>query len=161
VAGAQRYRVDDLPPSKVGAFMPIPTTTARSSAWGLVQVFGAPGTLAIPLDKPTDAYGTLSARGPGPNSTRGSDQMPSDVFFPNIYYASTANMGNTGAHRIGLARRRRAELPVPAISFTRFQRAVKYVMTAGSRYTQPWPRALQRYPTRRPYGDATTQPGKS
>jgi len=157
VAGAERYRVDDLPPSKVGAFMPIPTTTARSSAWGLVDVVGAPGTVAIPLGDSQAAYGVPSGcHAPGKNSGRGSDQMPQNVFFPVLYWASAKNMGNQGAHRIGMARRHRNELPVPAVSFTFVQRAAKIIVAKGSRFTQPWPRAFQRYPTRRPDGDPTT-----
>ena len=141
-----RYRVDDLPPTKVGAFMPLPTRQARSSAWGLVDVYGAPGTVGIPVDEPADCYGTLSAAGAGKNSTRGSDQSPNTI-LPVIYYPSTRNMGHQGTHRIGMARRRRAELPIPAIAFSRIAKAVKIVTRKGSRIAQPWPYAFQRYPT--------------
>lgn len=142
----QAYRVEDLPPGKAGAFMPVPGVTKNGATWGLVDVWGAPGTLGVPAPSPDGPLPALSSAGPGPNSGRGSDQSP-DVIFPILYVASPANMGPAKDARLGMTRRRRCELPVPAGNPTRLAQSQTLVTKKGGRVTQPWPQAFQRYPT--------------
>ena len=42
-----RYRVDDLP-AQAGAFTPFLTIMPFASSYGMVHVYGAPGTLEVP-----------------------------------------------------------------------------------------------------------------
>lgn len=143
----QRYRVDDLPTSggKAAAFMPVPAATKNGATWGSVDVWGSPGTSGVPAPSPNGPLPTLTNR-KGRDSGRPSDQVP-DVIFPILYVASPANMGPSVVPGIGMARRRRCELPVPAANPTRLAVSNTLKMTKGSRITQPWPRAFQRYPT--------------
>ena len=140
-----RYTVPDLPPSKAGAFMPLPTTDGEPSSYGLVEVWGAPGTLGVEAPNPDGSLPTVSAQR-GVNSSRPSDLAP-DVFFPILYVASTRNQGPEADGGIGMARRRFCELPVPAVNPTRIPTSDTLVTRKGSRTTQAWPRAFQRFPT--------------
>lgn len=140
-----RYRTDDLPPGKAGAFMPIPAVMARASAWGQVDVFGAPGTHAVEAKAICVAGSNTNQK--APNSARPSDVSP-DAILPTLYIPGTRNMGpEHGAPGIGMTRRRFAELPVPALGWTRLAQAIPLIVRKGGRVTQPWPRAFQRYPT--------------
>ena len=67
-----------------------------------------------------------------------------DVIFPAIYIASARNMGPSNF--VGMARRRFAELPVPAIDPNRLATVAQQVPKIGGRRTMAWPRAFQRFP---------------
>lgn len=141
-----RYLVPDLPPSKVGAFMPLPTMDGEGASNGRVVVVGAPGTVAVPAPKATGSLPTISAR-QGVNSARPSDVSPVDEFLPILYVAETTNQGPEADAGIGMWRRRFCELPVPAENPTRLATSDTLVTRKGSRVTQAWPRAFQRFPT--------------
>lgn len=141
-----RYLVPDLPPSKVGAFMPLPTMDGEGATYGRVSVVGAPGTQPVDAPKATGSLPTVSARR-GRDSARPSDVSPVDEFFPILYVAETANQGPEADGGIGMWRRRFCELPVPAVNPIRIPTSDTLVTRKGSRVTQAWPRAFQRFPT--------------
>lgn len=140
-----RYQTLDLPPSKAAGFMPIPAATNTAAGWGLVHILGAPGTLEVEAPSPDGSLPTISARA-GRDSARPSDVSP-DVAFPSIYVALATNMGPAADAGIGMWRRRFNELPVPALNPTRVATSDSLVTTKGSRVSQAWPRAFQRFPT--------------
>ena len=142
-----RYEVLDLPPGKVAAFTPIPTTDNEPATFADLAVFGAPGTLPVPAPNPGESMPSLSSQPHGKNSAQGSDIAP-DVFLPNLFLALvTRRMGPTGDAGIGMARRRRNELPVPALNPTRVPTSDSFVTSKGGRSSMAWPRAFQRFPT--------------
>lgn len=108
------YRVEGVPPRAMAACMPVPAQNPVASSFGLVKVFGAPGTLRVHSPRPqsTRGFGTLGV----PNSTVPVDYpQPSghapDFILPSIYVAApTPNYGreygNPGPN----------DIPVPAIS---------------------------------------------
>lgn len=140
------YRVDDLPPGKAGAFTPVPAGGKIGRTWGAVDVWGAPGNRAVPSPSPNSSLPSRTAQAKGPNTARPSDHAP-DVIMPILYVASPANMGPSADLGLGMARRRRNELPVPAQNPTRLAAARKLIVAKGRRSTLPWPGAFQRYPT--------------
>lgn len=139
-----RYRVLDLPPGGAGAFTPLPARNPVASSYGLVHVAGAPGTQPVPSPRPA-ATPSLTVVG-GINSAQGSSVAP-DWILPAIYVASAANMGPAGEANIGMARRRRNELPVRAIDPGRQPVPVWQRYPTGGR-PLPNPRAFQRWPVR-------------
>jgi hypothetical protein len=143
-----RYRVSDLPPVGVGAFTPIPSTTPAASSYGLVEVYGAPGTEPVYSPSPQHSRGLPSlTRQPPPDTAQDSDCAP-DYILPSIYIASAANMGPTADAGFGMARRRYCELPVPAVDPTRLPQVAQKVPPVGGRAAMAWPRAFQRFPNR-------------
>jgi len=143
-----RYRVSDLPPNGVGAFTPIASTTPAASSYGLVEVFGAPGTEAVPAPSPQHiGYLPSLTRSGGVNSAQGSDVAP-DVILPAIYVASAQNMGPEADAGMGMTRRRYNELPVPALDPTRIPQVAQSAPSIGGRFSMAWPRAFQRFPNR-------------
>lgn len=140
-----RYTVLDVPPSKVGAFAPLPAGNPVGSSYGLVAVYGAPGTLPVDAPNPDRSLPTVSARH-GIDSARPSDVAP-DVFFPILYVALADNQGPAADAGIGMWRRRFNELPIPARNPTRIPTSDSLVTKKGGRLTQAWPRAFQRFPT--------------
>jgi len=125
--------------------MPIPTRDGEPATYGLVEVIGAPGTLGVEAPNPDGSLPTVSSQR-GVNSSRPSDLAP-DVFFPILYVASANNQGPAADGGIGMWRRRHNELPIPAVNPTRIPTSDTLVTTKGSRTTQAWPRAFQRFPT--------------
>ena len=143
-----RYRVSDLPPVAVGAFTPIPTTTPAASSYGLVEVYGAPGTLPVPSPSPQHVgyLPALTRRNP-PDTAQDSDCAP-DYILPAIYIPSAQHMGPSADAGLGMARRRLNELPVPAVDPTRIPEVAQTVPPVGGRRAMAWPRAFQRFPNR-------------
>lgn len=140
-----RYRTSDVPPEGAGAFMPVPTTTPAASSYGLVEVYGAPGTEPVPAPSPQHVgYLPSLTRQAAPNTAQSSDCAP-DVILPAIYVASAVNMG-PAADGIGMWRRRFCELPIPAADPTRIPNVAQKVPRQGGRATMAWPRAFQRFP---------------
>ena len=143
-----RYRVSDLPPIGTGAFTPIPTTTPAASSYGLVEIFGAPGTLAVDAPSPQHLTGLPSlTRQGGVNSAQPSDVAP-DVILPAIYIPSAKNMGPEADAGFGMTRRRYCELPVPAVDSQRIPQVAMTVTPIAGRKAMAWPRAFQRFPNR-------------
>ena len=140
------YRVLDLPPKGAGAFCPSPARNPVASSYGLVHVFGSPGTLPTPAPAPA-AIPSLTVQG-GVNSAQGSNVSP-DVILPAIYTASARNMGPAADAGLGMARRRLNELPVRAVDPGRQPVPVWMQFPAGARQL-PWPRAFARWPSRTP-----------
>lgn len=143
---AIRYTVSDLPPSKVAAFTPLPTMDGEGASFGLVSVIGTPGTQPVPAPNPMDDLPSVSGR-KGVNSARPSDVAPADVFLPILYVAETTNQGPQADGGLGMWRRRFCELPIPALNPTRIPTSDTLVTAKGTRTTQAWPRAFQRFPT--------------
>lgn len=142
-----RYRTPDLPAEGVGAFMPIPAISPASSSFGLVEVSGAPGTEPTPAPAPQRSYlPTLTAAG-GVNSAQGSNVSP-DVALFSVYVAYADNQGPAADAGIGMARRRYAELPMPAINPTRLPTTAMRTPVMAGRAAMGWPRAFQRFPIR-------------
>lgn len=140
-----RYRVLDLPLRGIGAFLPLPTTNPAASSWGLVHVWGSPGTDVIPAPAPQrDWLPSLTARG-GVNSAQGSMVSP-DVILPSVYVADTVNMGPEADTGLGMAARRLNPIPVPAYAWPRTARTAMITPKYGGRRTMVWPRAFQRFP---------------
>jgi hypothetical protein len=69
------------------------------------------------------------------------------VILPILYVASPANMGPAIVPGLGMFRRHRNELPIPAADAVRLANVRDFTVTKGSRRTLPWPQAFQRYPT--------------
>ena len=133
-----RYRVEDVPPRGGGAFCPLPATTPRASSKGLVHVFGAPGTLAVPAPKPAAT----------PDWSMDPHTIPSnvspDVITPAVYVPLADNMHPP------VPVRHHNNLPVPAISYVRApQPAMVPPGKVGGRSVMPRPRSFQRFPARR------------
>ena len=98
------YRTLQVPRKGAGAFAPTMTVNATASANGANQVYGAPGTVAVPSPRPAAlADGELG----GPYN-QPSAVVP-DVIFPAIYYA----VMNRGLHFPGRLLSDHV-LPVPA-----------------------------------------------
>ncbi len=135
-----RYRVLDLPVQGAGAFVPQPFTNPIASSWGLVHVFGSPGTWSVPANNPGDTW--------RPTPNRGQLSQPSnvspDVIRPSIYVASAANMGPN--NWFGMAMRRHTPLPVPAVGWIANARNAMRSRKTGGRDAPVWPRAFQRWP---------------
>jgi hypothetical protein len=143
-----RYRTSDLPPVGVGAFMPVPSTTPAASSYGLVEVYGAPGTLEVPAPSPQHrGYLPSLTRSDGVNSAQGSMVAP-DVILPAIYIPSAKNMGPEAGTGFGMSRRRYCELPVPAVNPQRIPEVAMTVTPIAGRKAIAWPRAFQRFPNR-------------
>lgn len=136
-----RYRVLDLPAKGTTAFTPQPMTNPIASSWGLVHVFGAPGTMPIPVHRP---FGAHAINAP---DVQGSNRSP-DIILPSIYIASAVNMGPAADAGIGMATRRLAVLPVPARGWRASVRSAMLGRRVGARSQLPWPRAFQRFPAR-------------
>ncbi len=139
-----RYRVLDLPVKGAGAFTPLPAVNPVASSYGLVHVYGSPGTEPVPVDPPR-YIGNLTAQ-PAPNTAQSSDVAP-DYILPAIYIASAKNMGPTEDVGLGMAIRRRNPLPVPAKNPGRVPVPVLMRFPMGGSQL-PWPRAFQRWPIR-------------
>lgn len=138
-----RYRVSDLPPVGIGAFMPVPAST--SIGLGDTVRVGYPGTLPVPTGSPLEALPALTARGHGQDSAQSSDAAP-NLQLPSIYIAKADNMGPS--RHFGMARRRLNELPMPALDPTRVGVNAAQPAKIGGRFQIGWPRAFQRFPTR-------------
>ena len=144
----QSYRVLDLPPKGAGAFCPIPARNPVASSYGLVHVYGCPGTTPVSSPDP-EAVPSLTARPIGDvNSAQGSAVTP-DFILPAIYIASADNMGPEMDVGIGMARRRLNELPMRAIDPGRRPVPVAMQFPAGANQLA-WPRAFVRWPSRNP-----------
>lgn len=146
-----RYRVSDLPTNSVGAFMPIPAVASIAASSGAdVHVYGSPGVRAVDAPDPA-AIPCLTARDmdAGRNSSaRGSDVTP-EFILPAIYIADAANMGpSAGPMRLGMARRRFCELPVPAVNPSRIPIVAMSIPPVAGRAAMALPRPFQRFPTR-------------
>lgn len=133
-----RYRVLDLPGKGAGAFTPQPTTNPVASSFGLVHRFGAPGTMPVPVKPP---FGPHLNNAP---DVQGSNRAP-NIILPSIYIASAANMGPEADAGFGMALRRRAPLPVPAVGWRATALNAMRGPRIGSRRQLPWPRAFQRF----------------
>lgn len=148
-----RYRVLDLPVKGAGAFTPLAAVNPVASSYGLVHIFGAPGTMPVPSPKP-EPLPSLT-RSSSPNTAQGSDVAP-DVILPAIYVASAANMGPAADAGIGMRRRRMNELPVRAGDPGRQPVPVMIKFPAGASQLA-WPRAFQRWPVRGAPGSSLGQ----
>lgn len=149
-----RYRVPDLPTRGAGAFLPAPppvVTPPVLSSWGLVGVFGAPGTMPVPSPKPR-------VTASGVRTSADGLAMPSnvspDVILPSIYVSSVSHMGpQDGA--LNVAVRHHNDMPVPAVNIIRTAGVAQPAPTKlGGKAVTPWPRALPRWPS-------VTQPTQS
>lgn len=141
----------DVPVKGAGAFLPLPTTNAPASSYGLVHVHGSPGTDPVPSPSPQANYlPRLTARG-GVDSAQDSVCAP-DFILPSIYVASARNMGPAADAGVGMATRRLAPMPVPSFSYPRVPVVAQTPPRIGGRSTMVWPRGFQRFP-------ATTCPG--
>ena len=138
-----RYRVSDLPTVGIGAFMPIPAAT--SIGLGDFTRIGYPGTLPVPTGSPLEALPALTAQGHGWNSAQSSDAAP-NLQLPSIYYTTANRMGPS--RHFGMARRRLAELPVPAVNPLRIPNVGMRTPNIAGRRAMSWPRSFQRFPTR-------------
>lgn len=139
-----RYRVLDLPVIGTGAFTPTMATNPVASSFGLVQVSGSPGTEPIPVPAPTRVWAPPISFDP---KTQPSNCSP-DVFFPDLYRPSAANMGPSADAGVGMFRRRLNEMPVPAVNIVRSGVPNWHQQPVGGRKVTAWPRAFQRWGTR-------------
>lgn len=131
-----RYRVQDTPDRGVGAFSPLPAVNPVASSYGLVHVFGAPGTLPVPAPYPA------ATPDPSNDPKTVSSACSPDVMTPAIYIASTRNMQPPVPTRI------HNDMPVPAIGWQRVpKQALKAPPRLGGRGVIPWPRSFQRWPS--------------
>lgn len=143
-----RYRTQDVPPGQAPAFTPVPTTNPVASSYGLVHIYGSPGTDPQPAPGPARQWGAPSLTKPGGvNSAQGSNVVP-DYILPAIYVADVANMGPAMDTGIGMTRRRFNELPIPARDPGRLPVPVMMQFPTGGRKTFAWPRAFQVWPTK-------------
>lgn len=139
-----RYRVNDLPVVGLGGFTPLPSTNPIASSWGLVKVSAILGTAPVPTGSPELRK---SAYQDTPH-IQGTQNSP-DFMLPSAYTAYARNMGPTADAGIGMATRRHSPLPVPAVSASRIPVPAMLGRKTGGRIAMAWPRAFQRFPTRR------------
>jgi hypothetical protein len=142
-----RYRVLDLPAKGVGAFCPTPAAQPVASSYGLVELYGSPGTDPSPAPKPQNDYLPSLTRRGGVDSAQGSMVAP-DVIYPDDYTPFADNMGPAKDAGIGMWRRRHTELPVPARNPVRLPLPALRPAVFRGRQQIPWPRAFQRWPSR-------------
>ena len=138
------YRVLGLPAKGTGAFTPLPARNPVASSYGLVQISGSPGTMAVPVNPPR-YIGNLTSQ-PAPDTAQGMDVSP-DVILPAIYIPWADNMGPAADTGLGMTRRRFNELPIRAGDPGRLPVPVAMQFPAGGRQL-PWPRAFIRWPSR-------------
>lgn len=136
-----RYRVLDLPVVGAGAYLPTAAINPVASSYGLVHVYGAPGTLPVPVSKPESVWAPPTS---ADKMTQPSWCAP-DVILPSIYIASAENMGPS--QHFGMAMRRHTPLPVPAVTWISLAKRAMVMRKVGGRRSIPWPRAFQRFPT--------------
>lgn len=139
-----RYRVLDLPTVGLGAFTPTASTNPVASSFGLVKRTALLGLTPIPTPAPTRVWAPPISADP---TTQPSNCSP-DAILRDVYVAYADNMGPVADAGIGMAIRRRAPLPVPAVNV---MRAVTQSMGGphiGGRTQAVWPRAFQRFPGR-------------
>lgn len=141
-----RYRTSDLPPNGVGAFMPVPAGDVLASSYGLVKIYGSPGTTTTPAPAPQRNYLPSQTAQGGVNSAQGSNVAP-DVMAFSEYHTVADNMGPEADAGLGMTRRRFNELPMPAINPTRIP-VTAFVPPSrlGGRSQINWPRSFQRFP---------------
>ncbi len=145
-----KYRVLDLPVKGAGAFTPLAATNPVASSYGLVHIFGAPGTMPVPVAD-NDYLPAITAQRP-PNTASPEDVTPNYI-LPAIYVPSAKNMGPQDDVGIGMAIRRRNPLPVPAINPNRNPVPVQMRFPMGGSQLV-WPRAFQRWPIRGQQGSS-------
>lgn len=145
-----KYRVLDLPVKGAGAFTPLPATNPVASSYGLVHIFGAPGTMPVPVQD--NNYLPPGTAQPKPNTASPEDVTPNYI-LPAIYIPSAKNMGPAADVGIGMTIRRRNPLPVPAINPGRNPVAVQMRFPMGASQLV-WPRAFQRWPGRGQQGSS-------
>lgn len=120
------YVVPDLPTRGAEAFLPQPPPIATNyavSSYGLVDVQGAPGTVAMPSPNPPTTHNVRPSAdpltqpgnvGPGEVARAPLPGMPWETWAPSIYIPGTRDMGpQNGA--LGIAVRHHEDLPVPAL----------------------------------------------
>lgn len=141
------YAVDDLPVRGAGAFLPAPpgvVVKAEVSSWGLVHVYGAPGTLPVPA--PRNPWARTSNPVDYEPRTQTSNVVP-DEWLPCIYVPSMANMGPQ-AGCLGIRVRHHEDMPVPAVNIKSYATpAFRPATKLGGRKVTPAPRAFQRWPS--------------
>lgn len=144
-----RYRVSDLPPNGVGAFMPIPAGDRVALGWGSVNVVGSPGTDPSPAPAPQASYlPALTALG-GVDSAQPSRAtgVPDQMLF-SVYYTDAFAQGPAADAGIGMTRRRFNELPMPAVDPARIPIvSMQPAPRLGGRIQIGWPRVFQRFPS--------------
>lgn len=149
------YVVPDLPTRGAEAFTPQPppvATRAELSSWGLVQVTGAPGTVAIPSPNPSTTNNVRPSADPAtqpgnitPDAVaRAPLPMVWQAWKPSVYVAGTRYMGpQEGA--LGVAVRHHEDMPVPALKIQPVALPVQRTppMTYGR--VTPAPRVFPRF----------------
>lgn len=131
-----KYTVDNVPARGAGAFMPVlnASVSARAPQWGMVQVSGHPGDLAMPSPKP-------EALPPGPlmRSAQPSYNSP-DTWFPSVYYTRCANF-HPGNNTIRV--RSTNEVPIPARRLVLVPKVAQRSRSVGGLRQVTWPPAPQ------------------
>lgn len=102
-----KYTVDNVPARGASAFMPVlnACVSAQATKWGMVQITGHPGDLAVPSERPH-----LPTTGQLVRTAQPSSNSP-NVFYPSVYYT---RIGNFGPANNGVRVRSTNEVPIPA-----------------------------------------------
>lgn len=129
-----RFVTEQVPVQNAAAFMPNMHRSVKSSSYGLVKVFGQPGTEAIASPKP-DALPPISAIA----QTQSSYVSP-DLIFPDLYRASVQHM------HAPVSLYRDNQMPVPARKTYRLANVAMGAPKLGGRSQIPWPRTFQSWP---------------
>lgn len=136
-----RYKVLDLPPQGARAFTPIMAINPVASSYGLVQIYGSPGTQSVPVASPAEEGVPYISQDP---KTQSSNVSP-NVILPGVYYTNAKNMGPVADAGIGMRFRRLTPLPIPAIDALRSAQNTMRRIRVGGRNPTVWPRAFQRW----------------
>lgn len=102
-----KYTVDNVPARGASAFMPVlnACVSARAAQWGMVQISGHPGNLAVPSERPH-----LPTTGALVSPAQPSSNSP-NVFFPSVYYT---RIGSFHPANNTVRIRSTNEVPIPA-----------------------------------------------
>lgn len=131
-----KYTTDNVPERGAGAFMPVlnASVSARAPQWGMVEISGHPGDLAMPSPKPS----ALPA-GPLPRSAQPSQQSP-DVWFPSVYFTRINNF-HPANNTVRITSTN--EVPIPARRFNLVAKIAQRAPRVGGLRQVTWPPAPQ------------------
>jgi len=132
-----QVRTLQVPRRGAGAFLPGLTRTPTAATNGQNQVFGAPGTMAVPSPRPAAMNdGELGGPFNQPSS------VAPDVFYPSIYYA----IMNPTLHFPGKIQSDNV-VPVPAVAQGRSALQTQYKTRVGGRTAVAAFRPFTQWPT--------------
>ncbi len=141
-----KYTTDNVPARGAGAFMPVlnACVSARAPQWGMVQVTGHPGDLAVDSPKPS-----ALPDGPLMRSAQPSYNSP-DVFFPSVYFTRIARGFRPANNTVRVMSTN--EVPIPARRMVLVAKIAQRAPRVGGQRQVTWPPAPQAWQNITPGG---------